>query len=219
MELAWPYEMRRYTASWPSNAQLYVRSRESVLPKVALPAGLNAYKFPAEKFNNPTHYGWLQNQAFWTDGEGYSLLMYETGPAGNRNWIGFEVIHSVYRDDASVFNLTPTNWIIGTEITNSYHQGARSGYIYEPVESTEIDITPASTASEMTWAGPPVRSLPSMKALLEVWWSNLETAQYQRGIRPFNGRPRSSRYNNHVAHERRSDRYCRASREPVRSRI
>jgi ELWxxDGT repeat protein len=175
MGVAWPYEMRRYTADWPTNAQRYVRGHDSVLPKVALPAGLNAYKFPAEKFNNPTHYGWLQNQAFWTDGEGYSLLMYETGPAGNRNWIGFEVVQSVYRDNA-VFNLTPTNWIIGQEITNSYHQGAKAGYIYtnEFIEPTGNRYHPGlyGERDDLGWTTGQV--FAANESLLEVWWSNLD---------------------------------------------
>ncbi|MFH0909409.1 MAG: ELWxxDGT repeat protein [bacterium] len=167
----WPYEMRRYTAAWPTNAQRFARRPDSALPKVAMPPALNACKMPAEEFRNPSHYGWLQNQEFWTDGEGYSLLLLESGPAGNRNWVGFDVVRSVYHDDSGVFDLTPTNWIIGTEITNAAHEGFRSGYIYEPA-GDRYHPGLYGPRDNLGWATGQIFAVN--RGQLEVWWSDVD---------------------------------------------
>jgi len=183
LEVEWPYEMDRYRADWPAIAQRYVRRQDHSLPKIALPPELNAVPMPSEKYDDPTHHGYLVNQVFYTDGPGYSLLNYETGSEMTRDWVGFQVVESVWHDDAALFDLTPTNWIIGVEITNETHEGVASGYIYEHADDPQDDrYHPAiyGAADPLGWTTGQVFAVN--KGLLEVWWSTQTHTNWSTGI-------------------------------------
>ena len=161
--------MHRYTARWPVDSQRFVRRGEfEDFLKVVVSSGLNPYLMPEEEFDNSFCRGSLESEAFFTDGEGYSLLLYETGPAGKRNWVGFQAVHSVVRTDVS--DMIHTNWTIGIEITNSAHQGPKTAYMYEPTGDRYEPIL----YGERDYKGWTTGHIFAVnRGLLEVWWCNL----------------------------------------------
>ena len=180
-DVEWPYEMDRYTITWPVTAQTYVRgaSAGNLGPQVAIPAALNPQLMPAEKFSQSTHHGYLYENMFHSDGAGYSLLKYRVGVSADRSgteWVGFEVVKSVIHTNNAVFSLAPVDWNIGVEITNANHQGGGSGYLH---------------LSEGTRYEPDIYSYPSSNSqifavntgTLEVWWCSLVFSNWSEGIR------------------------------------
>ncbi|MBA4386929.1 MAG: hypothetical protein C0404_03045 [Verrucomicrobia bacterium] len=173
-EVAWPYELDRYTASWP-DGQHYVRRSDTTEPMVNIPADLSPYLMPEERYLVPDQpdgrlaHGFLSGQEFHTDGQGYSLLMLATGPAQSRNQVEFQVVHSVWHTNGAPV-LSPTNWVIGAEITNVCHAGTAGGYLYEPVGTR---YHPASYGEKDQFGMTTGNVFAVNLGLLEVWWSNL----------------------------------------------
>jgi len=181
--VAWPFEMDRYSAHWPGHAQTYVRRSDHTLPHVRIPEELNVHKMPAEQYGAASHHGYLTDDIFYTDGPGYSLLSYETGAADSREWVGCQVIRSVWHDNTDFFNLTPTNWAIGREITNEPHQGIASGYIYElPNDHMDDRYHPGiyGETSALGWSTGQVFAVNT--GSLEVWWSQVTHTNQSVGI-------------------------------------
>jgi ELWxxDGT repeat protein len=195
--VAWPYEMARYRSSWgTNNAQRLVRRRDTIEPRVQIPAELNPYKMPEELF--PTNqqppgrlaHAYLEGSEFYTDGQGFSLLLLESGPPLRRDWLDFVPVYSEWHTNQSEFVYDVTNsqfgagmWYtnsltiehpIGDIITNAYHRGRRAGYIcdrtwdegrqdrYHPRFYGDPDATGMTTGHVFA----------VNTGLLEVWWSN-----------------------------------------------
>lgn len=165
----WPFEYRQYQApDWPINNpekyQIYVRGADEIGDtlgqQINIPSDLNAnLQTLASEPPNSAH---LEDAGtrFYTDdvgtGESWALLRYQTNSS---DWVGFEVVKSIPR--ASI--LTTSSADIGTEITDSYHEGAGFAYIHEPQgDKYALDIHQETGQI----FGVNVENL-------EVWWSNL----------------------------------------------
>jgi len=169
-DITWPFEIRRYTSNWPTNSnkyQLYVRGNElnNLGPSVEIPESLYPRLQNYEEFQSPSHHAHLNNNIFNADGPGWALLMYQTGPsdAPGLDWVGFEVIRCVSRDDSILFGSSDVSWDIGKEIIDSYHQGPKAGYIHAS-EGNKYALTIYKDTGQI---------FPVNKDILEVWWFNL----------------------------------------------
>lgn len=171
--VAWPYELHHYLASWPSSAanyQRYVRGAGSVKgPDVIFSSDLNATLMP---FQEPAGHAQPVNVSrFSTTTAGWSLLKYRP-----TNAVYFQVVRSVLDNDASQFNLTKKNWDIGREITEDTHQGPRGGYIYaQEGDRYDWETYEGQTDNPPHWDA--ARTTGQIFAVntgtLEVWWSNV----------------------------------------------
>lgn len=177
--ILWPYEMRRYKATWPDNDpakyQLYVRSEvaEARGPQVSIPASLH----PEMVFEElETGHASLEKDVFSTDGPGWTLLRYQTGPVPGQDWVGFEVVRSVLNTDKRFFDLNPAPWDIGTQITDTYHAGNQPGYIHDPERDDRYDPTSYDTA-----LGEKDQIFAVNEGTLEVWWYNLSRIEDPEG--------------------------------------
>ena len=164
--VVWPYELHRYTSDWPTDRAKYQRYARGASPAfgadVSIPASLNASLMP---FQEPAaHAQDLVNNRFITWSNGWSLLRYLPG-----NDVSFQVVHSVMHDDVSEYNLTPTNAVIGTEITEASHAGPQPGYLYEPMGNMYDAAAYLRPTNAQIF---PVNRIPGNN-LLEVWWYNL----------------------------------------------
>lgn len=170
--VVWPYELRRYTADWPTDParyQTYVRGTGTLLgPNVIFPAGRSVALMP---FQEPAgHASPVLNNSFSTTRAGRSLLKYEENGA-----VSFQVVRSVlHTDPEAVAPGTPPliAAIIGSEILDPAHQGPRAGYIHLPegnrYDSQIYDGDPADPAEFAT------RQIFAVNTgVLEIWWSNL----------------------------------------------
>jgi hypothetical protein len=183
LNIEWPYELHRYQAVWPTSVsryQIYVRATDTTAESdVIIPTGpRTATPIP---FQDPAgHAGWTANNAFHTTTAGMSLLhLRQTNSTFTLDV--FQVVRSVDHRDG-LFNLNPTAWEIGKEITDLYHQGAypeRSrGYIHRPEGNRyDIEIYDGQTTHPPAWnaAWTTKQIIPVNTGTLEVWWWNLNS--------------------------------------------
>lgn len=176
--VSWPYEMNRFQSDWPEG-QRYLRRPDSLDPRIELPVDLNPCLMPEEQIEQVGKHGYLNANEFYTDGTGKSLLMFEAGPPDRRDWVDFLVVNSLWHTNTQAFvsetNNSYTNysadiWMIGQEITNVYHQGPRSGYIFEPCGDK---YHPAYYGERDRFGMATGYVYAVNKGCLEVWWSNL----------------------------------------------
>ena len=167
----WPYEMHRYTATWPTNVpskyQLYVRGTLPALgPGVDVLPSLNAQ---LQAYQDPPLHATLANNTFYSTQPGWSLLRYTPT---NSNIVQFQVVRSIWHDDTSFtnVNLSLQSWDIGSEIINAYHQGPKPGYVYVPAANPHAwdrydpDIYSGTNGTGQIFA--------VNKGAMEVWWFN-----------------------------------------------
>jgi len=167
----WPYEMDRYRATWPVNDpnkyQLYVRAPLPVQgPGVVLTAD-----YSLMPFQEPLGHA-SKGVDFRTTQPGWSLLKWLSGEL-----VSFQVVRSVWHDDAAFFALAPQPAIVGTEIIDAHHEvsltSQRPGYIHTP-EGTRYDweIYDGNTNDPPEFATGQI--IPVNRGLLEVWWANTD---------------------------------------------
>jgi hypothetical protein len=167
--VVWPYELHRYQADWPFNNpakyQLYVRAALPVVgPDVEVPGNLNGQVMP---FQEPAgHARMTTTTRFLADVPGFSLLKY--APA---NTVAFQVVRSVLNSDTAFFNLSPTASIVGAEIAEATHRGARPGYIHVPAgDRYDWEIYDGKQGDPAAFRTQQI--FPVNTGLLEVWWAN-----------------------------------------------
>ena len=169
--VAWPYEMHRYTATWPTNVpakyQIYVRGTPPVLgPGVDVPSSLSAQ---LQVYQDPPTHATLINNSFSSTQPGWSLLRFTPT---NNDTVQFQVVRSIWHDDTAYPNvdLTLQPWDIGSEVTNAYHRGPKPGYIYVPQtdphswDRYDVEIYSGTNATGQIF--------PVNVATMEVWWFN-----------------------------------------------
>lgn len=177
--VAWPYEMNRFQAKWPEG-QRFLRSPGSTFPRVEMPEDINPFLMPEEKFTTFGAHGFLNGNEFYTDGEGLSLLMFESGPAARRDWLGFQVVRSIWHTNNAVFtnrsfvvaNFNLQTNIIGDVITNNYHEGPRRGYI-RAASGTKYHESLYGERDRFDMPGTNGHIFAVNRGGLEVWWSNM----------------------------------------------
>jgi hypothetical protein len=163
----WPYEMRRYNLDWPTSGQRFVRrATGESLPKVRVPAALNAALWPARTVPDAVLSAGTE---FHTTGAGWTLLGFESGPPAARTYVGFEPILSTLRTDP-VYAAPATNWVIGVEITDPGHAGTHSGIVYEPT-GTRYEPAIYQPKDALGWTTGQIFAVNT--GLIEVFWSNL----------------------------------------------
>ena len=193
--LKWPYEMHRYTATWPSTAQLYVRGTRTAVPgpKVPIPKELYAALMPYQEYVPPgaglpqtVQHAELNNDLFYSDisdlatnplGKYYALLRYQTGPSTlpGSEWVGFQVVNCVHHTNTAFFNRSLNPWAIGTEVTDPYHQGPALGFIHHvPGVDNEEKYDPR-IYNEGGLGYETGQVFAVFPGRLEVWWSNVTT--------------------------------------------
>ena len=185
----WPYEIRHYSASWPNSPQQYVIARpgETPGPSVTVPCHTDSSKcirpilmdYQVQADGSSTKHAILQGQVFSALKPGLSLLRYELArDRSNNDWVGFQVIRTVWHDDTSYFDLTLKPWPIGTEIKTNYHQAPWPGYIHVPYDWPLWDrYAPPIYAQYFTnLQAQPVPQAGQIFGVnvgsLEVWWYN-----------------------------------------------
>lgn len=195
--VAWPYEMDRFTSYWDTNtAQRLVRRRDSDEPRVVIPPELSPYKMPAEEYGNEAHeHGYLQGNEFYSNGDGFSLLLLESGPPQRRDWLDFVVVNSIWHDNTAPFAYSMTNGFydvntaadgecytnqavvtsfVGDRITNAYHRGAACGYIYHNRDVPGDDLYHPGFYGDAMPSGMHTGHVFAVnEGTLEVWWSNV----------------------------------------------
>jgi hypothetical protein len=191
--LVWPYEMHRYTATWPVGAQLFVRGTSSLVPgpQVTIPKALSAQLMPYQEqvplSGSPAQldHASLSNDRFVSDistkapGDYYAVLQYQTTSTNipGSDWVGFQVIKSVRHSDSRYFdqNAYSHPWGIGTEITDSYHKGPQPGFIYHVAGDDNEDKYDPRIYNEGGTGYSTGQVFPVFPGNLEVWWSNVTT--------------------------------------------
>ena len=182
VDVFWPFEITRYTAVWPEaddgRYQVYLRDEGPDRgPAVSIPAGLNA-QLVFEEHLDPQDHSRLEGGQFTSDGPGWSLLKYGTGPTPGQNWVGFEVVRTVAHDDLPTLRLTHDTddadftlddvpWDIGAEIVDPYHEGELpdGGYVHAPEGHRYAPEVFDDTGQ--------IFAVNEDSRVLEVWWSNL----------------------------------------------
>ena len=203
MNVQWPFEYDQYENDWPEYAQTYVRGDltgangqvdygAKIYIDSSYSAKLEDYQESAN--SNENHAVAVDgNNAFFTKGEGYSLLRLT---ADDNIW--FLPIHSVLRSNTNYFTLASSRVTVGRELT--LRGGSRSGlaglhmvnatadepgYIYKPASGTQYDSnlyhekTASSSSAEATSDGGSTTNLVSSiyairadeEPPIEVWWS------------------------------------------------
>jgi hypothetical protein len=192
MGLKWPYEMHRYTATWPAGAQLYVRGTNAAVPgpRVPIPKNLNATLMPYQEFVPQTgspsqvQHAELNGSQFYSDlvgktvGDYYAVLQYQTGPTNSpgSEWVGFQVVKCVQNTDTRHFNRLLHAWEIGTEITSAtYHRGPAPGFIYHLLGVDNEDKYDPRIYNEGGLGYATGQIFPVFPGQMEVWWYNLTT--------------------------------------------
>lgn len=138
-----------------------------------IPDKLNA-QMPYYEVDSGHAYFPNEDDKFHTDGPGWALLKYRTGPTPGQDWVGFEVVRAVNHTDTDFeFVLTPKEWDIGTEITDPYHQTGdapanRPGYIYDPERDDRYAPGIYGDTGQIFAVNEDV---------LEVWWYNLSRTE------------------------------------------
>ena len=170
--IAWPYEMHWYGALWPEKAQLFVRGHtpDALGTPVFIPDRLHAQI----TFQEPPNTAALTNGTVLNaSGEAYLLLKYTTGNPQGAN-LQFQVVHSLLHDSQVP---AVTNWDVGAEITDPYHQisttdplNAKPGYVHVASDVRPLEDRFAFNVYTTTGQIFGVNQGP-----LEVWWMNLDT--------------------------------------------
>ncbi len=160
LHIRWPYEMTHYTFDWPDETtergkfQLYVRGKSpdptgpdvalktdtdfavDVMPYYAGADGFASYKVTKDP---------SLNNAFATNGPGWSLLRYQTGtPLGSGLY--FKAVRSAWHDNAAFFpnRTTPLNGNVGVEITDSANHKPGQPYNTYAQNSGQWQETPGT---------------------------------------------------------------------------
>jgi hypothetical protein len=167
--VVWPFEIHRYASTWPTDPtkyQLYVRGAATAPGlSVVIPPGLNVSNPPY--YQEPSGNASIDSSGnFSTLGPGWTLLRYKANLSPGVDWMGFEVVRSVLHSDSTQFDLGGNAADIGAEITDSYHQGPRPGYIYAPEGTRYAPEVYGATGQIFAVNTDPGKAL-------EVWWSNL----------------------------------------------
>jgi hypothetical protein len=111
LDVVWPFEADHYSADWPANAQLYARGAPSsgnLGPSVQFPTALSVELM---SFQEPEGHAVLQDNSLNTTAAGHCLLKYV-----DEDEVAFEVVQSVYSNDADHFDLQDWTWDIGREL-------------------------------------------------------------------------------------------------------
>lgn len=132
----WPYEIRRYAADWPASPQKYVISKrtsgltgtgtEPLGPAVRLPspkpgtAGVGSgfatlMDYQEQADGSGTKHALIAGMDYTATKPGRATIRYSTRDRNGDDWVGFQVIETVWRDDAA-FDLTERQNPIGLEI-------------------------------------------------------------------------------------------------------
>ena len=167
--IVWPYELHQYTADWPADPlrfQVYVRGEAGLVgPAVSLPPALNTGLMPFQE--PPGHAPEIAGGQFQTTGPGWSLLKYSPS-----NAVIFQVVRSVGHGDTAFFNLTPTNWNIGKQILDPYHQGPAPGYIHVSQGNRyDWELYDGNTNEPPAFKTGQIFAVN--EGILELWWANL----------------------------------------------
>jgi hypothetical protein len=199
--IEWPYEMGRFTATWPENNperyQVYVRgaianpAEPDPGPGVAIASTLNPELMPYHTsgpdkeelpiLSKPTAGGPFRVGAV-TGSNNWALLKYRPG-----NDVAFQVVRCVAHDDATEpgFELALVDKPIGAEIKDPDHQAEVPGYIHIaqqsslPIREDRYDwavydgVSGGSATS--TIDNPTGQIIPVNTGNLEVWWYNTGT--------------------------------------------
>ena len=199
----WPYEVDEYEADWPADAQLYVRSAATdadVEPRALIPDGLTiglpgfgtkvAYQEPAAHADFAA-----DGRSFSSEGEGHAVLGFTSN---DDVWL--MCVRSVRHDDSTLFDLTPTNRPIGTELTyadETYEDAWMDfpGYIHDPAGTAPYNV------NLYDYPTPQAPDTPSYvfgvnKGILEVWWANPTFDEYIGENTVIHWPSRVVRYNN-----------------------
>ncbi len=138
----WPYEIRKYSASWPTNPQVFVINRlaktegpAARIPSPTSPTDLSSqlesilmdYQETLDDSGNIslTKHASIQNGNFSALKQGLSLVKYRMDhDKDQEDWVGFQVVRSAYHDDTNFFpNLAAQPTPIGLEIKGPYKPG------------------------------------------------------------------------------------------------
>jgi hypothetical protein len=180
----WPYEIRHYAASWPASPQRYViaRSGENTGPTVAVPASIRPVlmDYQVQADGSSTKHANLGGRVFSATKPGLSLLRYELDHDQNSDdWVGFQVVRTVYHDDTTYFDLALKSWPIGTEVKTNYHQAPWPGYIHLPYNwplwdryAPELYGQTFLTNAQGQAISQPGQIFGVNVGNLEVWWYN-----------------------------------------------
>jgi Concanavalin A-like lectin/glucanases superfamily len=118
MGVQWPYEVDWYSVDWPDHPQVFVIGDDGATDQAPaiIPTDLTARILPDM---DPPLSARLSDSgsSFTASKPGYSMLEYQ-----NQTNIWFDVIHSVSHTNAAYFNLEPTEWEIGQELTRGDEQ-------------------------------------------------------------------------------------------------
>ncbi|MCL4788521.1 MAG: hypothetical protein KJ070_17300, partial [Verrucomicrobia bacterium] len=161
----WPYEMDRYRATWPTNVpakyQLYVRAPSPIHgPGVVLTTN-----YSLMPFQEPLGHASVAAE-FQTTQPGWSLLKWLSG-----DQVSFQVVQSVWHNDADYFLLGLNPAPIGSDITDAQHRGPRPGYIHTPEGSLyDWEIYDGKTNDPPAFKTGQI--IPVNRGVLEVWWAN-----------------------------------------------
>ena len=187
----WPFELDHYAASWPTDAQLFLRGDAAADPGTPLlipddySASLCEYQDPPDHARAPV------DGQFSTSASGFSLLKLT---ANDNIW--FIPVHSVLRTETNFFTLIETDWPIGTEIdarggsiagvgpaflaANATLDDSLPGYIYPPVSGrnynpqlyhapSSAEVSAATTNATFEYPSV-IYAVTTDDKPLEVWW-------------------------------------------------
>ncbi len=163
--VVWPFEMDRYRATWPTNVpaeyQLYARAPAPMHG----PGVMLTTNFSLMPFQEPLSHASAAAE-FQTTQPGWSLLKWLSGEQ-----VSFQVVRSVWHDDANFFSLGLNPAPIGSEITDVQHRGPRPGYIHTPEgDRYDWEIYDGKTNDPPAFRTGQI--IPVNRGVLEVWWAN-----------------------------------------------
>jgi hypothetical protein len=120
MGTSWPFEVLHYACDWPTDAEAFVRGRETDTDgsinyglTVTIPS---TYAASLMEFQEPEGHASLVSTTFSAKSDGNSLLKLTGTDVNGDDNLWFLPVRSIYRD-APQFDLTPGPWPIGTEVT------------------------------------------------------------------------------------------------------
>lgn len=171
--VAWPVELSRYTATWPSDPQLNVRGEGGP------PVDLTAHKRADILYQIPSQHAAITGMKFTTTAPGMATIMYSDNEEGG---VGEKVCFEVVDTDDHSDHLVVKPWDIGEHLKDPDHDSAcNDGFLFSKGVANNHynshlgqEIESIKTYDPETLTG---RVFPVNIGEIEMWWYTESTTR------------------------------------------
>ena len=165
-DVAWPVELSRYTADWPGDPQLNVRSEGGP------PVDLSAHKRADILYQSPSQHAAITGMKFTTTVPGMATLMYSDDEEGA---VGEKVLFEVVDTDDHSDHLISAYWDIGVHLEDVDHATeCNDGFLFlDDVANNHYNSHQGEYLESLITYDPETltgRVFPVNVGQIEMWW-------------------------------------------------